>query len=98
MYCIAIQFHKVGLQAHAMACLMLIPSSNARDQHIRVCVVTSFFHPNLSLGWFCSIIVLKFSKQLKFKIKLSNEAFEIAISDYGSAENFFKKQQTLLLQ
>lgn len=36
VHSIAAQFHKVGLQAHALACLMLIPSSTAREQHIQV--------------------------------------------------------------
>lgn len=35
VHSIAAQFHKVGLQAHALACLMLIPSSTAREQHIQ---------------------------------------------------------------
>ncbi|XP_068682913.1 kinetochore-associated protein 1-like isoform X1 [Montipora foliosa] len=38
---IAVQFHKVGLQAHALACLLLIPSSTAREQHIQSLLQTN---------------------------------------------------------
>ncbi|XP_078352521.1 kinetochore-associated protein 1-like isoform X2 [Oculina patagonica] len=41
VYSIAVQFHKVGLQAHALACLMLIPSSTAREQHIQALLDTN---------------------------------------------------------
>lgn len=40
VYSIAVQFHKVGLQAHALACLVLIPSSAARQQHIQTLLET----------------------------------------------------------
>lgn len=40
VYSIAVQFHKVGLQAHALACLVLIPSSTARQQHIQTLLET----------------------------------------------------------
>ncbi|KAJ7374444.1 Kinetochore-associated protein 1 [Desmophyllum pertusum] len=41
VYSIAVQFHKVGLQAHALACLMLIPSSASREQHIQALLETN---------------------------------------------------------
>lgn len=41
VYSIAVQFHKVGLQAHSLACLLLIPSSSARKKHIQALLETN---------------------------------------------------------
>ncbi|RMX40569.1 hypothetical protein pdam_00016563, partial [Pocillopora damicornis] len=41
VYSIAVQFHKVGLQAHSLACLLLIPSSSAREKHIQALLETN---------------------------------------------------------